>query len=388
MGMGLAGLGTASGAAQGLQEILAQRLRERQMALQEQAQREEMDYRNRALTAQTDATAAQREFTNRLAIENLNERKQAGLERFAASDVEATPVGASVTPERADVWSQGGHGGVIRAIPMMGETVEGQPAPPIRFRGFTPQEAQQREMQASAAAERAAAREDSQAAQAENARLNRENASAIANMRRDARVTTVQEFDPETQTIVTVGVDPETGEEKWRKGGRMTADAMGRSAAYGRASKIVDVLSRQAQKIQLAQGAAARIAEPKQRAAAYANIDLDTAEYMSTLKSFAPLIARSLGHTGVLTELDVESVRQGFWQPGESGELRDRKFKNIKSIMESMSQTGSGGEPGSVAPPDGGKSVTLAQIKAVAKKNGTTVEQETARAQAEGYVVR
>ena len=47
---GFGALALGSGAAQGLQELLKQRLLERQMALQEQAQREDTDYRNRSLS--------------------------------------------------------------------------------------------------------------------------------------------------------------------------------------------------------------------------------------------------------------------------------------------------------------------------------------------------
>jgi hypothetical protein len=62
--------------------------------------------------------------------------------------------------------------------------------------------------------------------------------------------------------------------------------------------------------------------------------------------------------------------------------LRDflvRHEKNIYDVSGGGSAPASGGSD---------KSVTMAQIQAVAKRNGTTVEQEKARAAAEGYVVR
>jgi len=349
MGMGIAGLMTGAGAGQGLEALLKQRLMEREMALREQQAQAQQQQHAAELQMRGQENAATRE-ANDWYRQMMAGQRQQGLDQSNAENlVQSTPVGGSVSAPDANLMQRGGQGGVLRTIPMTGMTTEGGPAPPVRFRGYTPQESMRREDLASAQDDRVSAREDSQAATAENARLNRENSSAIAGLRRDARIITTQEYDPETQTLVTVGRDPETGTEQWRAGGKMTADAMGRTAAYGRAGVIVNKLAQQAERIQLQEGAAARLQEPKQRAEAYANIDLDTAEYMSTLKAFAPLIARSLGHTGVLTELDVESVRQGFWQPGESGELRQRKFDNVRGIMEMMKQPGKAASSG--APP-------------------------------------
>jgi hypothetical protein len=61
--------------------------------------------------------------------------------------------------------------------------------------------------------------------------------------------------------------------------------------------------------------------------------------------------------------------------------LRDflvRHEKNIYAVAGGEAPTAGGGD----------KEVSMAQIQAVAKRNGTTVEQEKARAAAEGYVVR
>jgi hypothetical protein len=51
---------------------------------------------------------------------------------------------------------------------------------------------------------------------------------------------------------------------------------------------------------------------------------------------FTPLVARALGHTGVLTEQDVQSVRALFPRPEDSKSLRDRKVSRLKGLMLQM----------------------------------------------------
>ena len=64
------------------------------------------------------------------------------------------------------------------------------------------------------------------------------------------------------------------------------------------------------------------------------NLDLDLAEYNSAVQGFIPTFARAVGHTGVLTELDVEKTRGLFPLPGDSRALALRKLKNIEMLME------------------------------------------------------
>lgn len=56
--------------------------------------------------------------------------------------------------------------------------------------------------------------------------------------------------------------------------------------------------------------------------------------------------------------------------------------------MNPAASLGGSGQPAPAATPSAPKIVTAAQVASVAKKNGTTIQQETARAVAEGYVVR
>lgn len=109
MGMGLAGLGTASGAAQGLQEILAQRLRERQMALQEQAQRESVELRRRELEMRQQEVEAERASTDEYRQDVL--ATQAQTQRGMAVDRAArqTPYQFKLARPQAETFKAYGY---------------------------------------------------------------------------------------------------------------------------------------------------------------------------------------------------------------------------------------------------------------------------------------
>jgi len=65
----------------------------------------------------------------------------------------------------------------------------------------------------------------------------------------------------------------------------------------------------------------------------YVNYDPAAAEYNSLLIGFSPILARSIGHTGVLTQVDVESTVQLFPKLGDSQEVATRKLTNVMKIM-------------------------------------------------------
>lgn len=79
-------------------------------------------------------------------------------------------------------------------------------------------------------------------------------------------------------------------------------------------------------------------------------------EYNALLTGFAPILARSIGHTGVLTQIDVESVVALFPQLGESREIATNKLANVKLIMETGDlpfSLGQAGDPAYYLAPDG-----------------------------------
>lgn len=64
-----------------------------------------------------------------------------------------------------------------------------------------------------------------------------------------------------------------------------------------------------------------------------ANINVDMAEYASSLEGFIPIFARAVGHTGVLTEQDSVKTMKLFPRPGDSRALAIRKMRNIELLM-------------------------------------------------------
>jgi len=112
---------------------------------------------------------------------------------------------------------------------------------------------------------------------------------------------------------------------------------------YAKAEPILASLSDLSERINTQQGAIARIAGAAERAKAQINLNDDVAEYESIISGFTPLIARALGHTGVLTEQDVQSVKAMFPRPGDSKSLRDRKIARIQQLMGAIEGASAGG---------------------------------------------
>jgi hypothetical protein len=89
-----------------------------------------------------------------------------------------------------------------------------------------------------------------------------------------------------------------------------------------------------------------------------ANLDNDVAEYESLVVGMIPMVARAVGHTGQLTQPDVDSVRALFPVKGDNDVLAANKMARVKRLI------GAGGAttaPAAAPPPpaDGGTVVTL-----------------------------
>jgi hypothetical protein len=108
------------------------------------------------------------------------------------------------------------------------------------------------------------------------------------------------------------------------------------------AAVTLDALDELSARINDAEGLAAKVSGSWKSAAASANYDDDVAEYNAVLTGAIPSIARKMGHTGVLTENDVASVRGMFPQSGDSKSLRDRKMARIRRIMNMPGGNGGG----------------------------------------------
>lgn len=72
------------------------------------------------------------------------------------------------------------------------------------------------------------------------------------------------------------------------------------------------------------------------RGAAAGNMDNDVSEYQALVEGFIPMVARAVGHTGVLTQQDVDSVRALFPKPGDNAQLSKNKLERVKRIMKQV----------------------------------------------------
>lgn len=117
------------------------------------------------------------------------------------------------------------------------------------------------------------------------------------------------------------------------------------SRKFKQAEPILRSVNELSERINTQQGAIAKIGGAVERAKAQANYNDDVAEYEALVSGFTPLVARALGHTGVLTQQDVDSVKALFPRPGDSKSLRDRKISRIKTIIGELEAGAGGGTP-------------------------------------------
>ena len=111
------------------------------------------------------------------------------------------------------------------------------------------------------------------------------------------------------------------------------ADIRTQRLSYAKAGPVINSISELSEKINTGAGLIAKVSGAVEKAKAQANYNDDVAEYEALVSSFTPLVARALGHTGVLTEQDVSSVKAIFPKPGDSKTLRDRKVERLKGII-------------------------------------------------------
>ena len=116
---------------------------------------------------------------------------------------------------------------------------------------------------------------------------------------------------------------------------------------FAKAKPVLEAVSELSGKINTGRGVLAKVRGGVERAKAQVNLNDDIAEYEALVSGFTPLVARALGHTGVLTQQDVDSVRALFPKPGDSQSLRDRKIGRVLSIVGQLE----GGIPPPAASP-------------------------------------
>lgn len=68
-------------------------------------------------------------------------------------------------------------------------------------------------------------------------------------------------------------------------------------------------------------------------AAAKGGYDNDVAQYEALVEGMIPMVARAVGHTGVLTQQDVDSVRKLFPTTKDNKALAESKLKTVKELI-------------------------------------------------------
>lgn len=163
-------------------------------------------------------------------------------------------------------------------------------------------------------------------------------------------------FRPPTPIVVMTGAGPQlvdrtsgqareiTGPDGKPVGLAPTTDERNRNTAVNRAQPVLASIAELSERINTQQGVIAKISGTAEKAKAQANLSDDVSEYDALVSGFTPMLARMVGHTGVLTEQDVQSVRKMLPQPTDSKSVRDRKIARINKIL---------GGQGESASPDG-----------------------------------
>ena len=73
------------------------------------------------------------------------------------------------------------------------------------------------------------------------------------------------------------------------------------------------------------------------RGLAAVNADNTVAEYEALINGMIPMVARAVGHSGVLTQADVDSVRALFPQVGDNQALAKSKISRVKALLAGTS---------------------------------------------------
>lgn len=140
--------------------------------------------------------------------------------------------------------------------------------------------------------------------------------------------------------------DPDTGGLLQGVGRAPTDKDIASSEGKKKLGGIVTALSSLSEKINTANGVIATLKGKEEKAKASINLNDDVAEYQSIIESFTPIIARALGHTGVLTQMDVDSAKAMFPKPEDSKSLRDRKVKRLNELLQlEAGKSGGGADP-------------------------------------------
>lgn len=145
-----------------------------------------------------------------------------------------------------------------------------------------------------------------------------------------------------------------TAEEVRAQGGvktspKTTAKASGPATVQA----IMDEIDMLSKKINTGEGLGATMGGMARRGMAAANYDNEVAEYEALVKGFIPMVARAVGHTGVLTQQDVDSVRALFPLATDNAQLAKNKIERVRKLMSAIQEPSAPGAAPKVPDPLG-----------------------------------
>lgn len=114
-----------------------------------------------------------------------------------------------------------------------------------------------------------------------------------------------------------------------------TAGTRGKEESRGAAMGAFDELMQVYDSMggQPEEGISARLGGMTRRGSAALGYNPEARTYQAGVRGFVPLMARALGHTGVLTELDVARTEALFPGPGDTAEEAAQKRRILEEIM-------------------------------------------------------
>jgi hypothetical protein len=322
-----------SGAAEGLQQVLQRLFLEAQF---KQSQREHMDrqglaqqelgLRGRGLDIDAEANQINADLRRDAQNATIQNRKDVDADRDAARELTAEtrlqgqlnmmPKGTPIdNPDMIVGMAKRGYGGMMKPVPN---------EPRFEFGGTATGEAREEALKAREAAAEERERHNRETEQ--NAAIRTGWGPPVVNVNtRDAAGDAVTRILPKNEAVNQEFAAGPTTEERNRR------------TASGRAGSVLSAIGELSERINVNQGVAAKVVGEVEKKKALANLNDDVSEYEAVVSGFTPLLARAVGHVGVLTEQDVQSVRKMLPAPGDSKSVRDRKVARINSLMGDLS---------------------------------------------------
>jgi hypothetical protein len=329
-----------------LHRIIAERKKDEILKQREEDARQQRAYEQQRLEEERRQFDVSEQRLSETAGITQARQKQADLVSLAGRIKSASSIGDPLAPDKALALQQAGEGNAVAAMPIipgvgliehLGARASAPPpsGPGAETGGeflYGGTSAQKHTAQAEQLAEERFQQDqkDKAAAAARGDRALGISEQRLGLAEQQAQEgTSIVERQPDGSYAV-VGTMP--------RGGRLapnpeTTFQRNQKAARQGAHSTIDAVAELSAKINVNQGVIAKVTGTVERAKAQANLNDDVAEYESIIQAFTPLVARALGHTGVLTEQDVQSARRLFPSPTDSKSLRDRKVARMKQFF-------------------------------------------------------